>query len=265
MGRLNQVVLAFVGLGLTALPITHLNAADDARGKLTVTLDDTYANQDDNGFPIFQKYGIRGTLFAVAEFVEGASDKEETEEPYHMTWEQVRKWHNAGWEIGAHSLTHPEDLTALSEEQLQVELGYSAALLAHNIGEYPVSFASPYGKYDERVLGFIETLYDYHFGGGGGLVKLPLVDPYEITRLEVLRDTSPKEVCAAMQKAGKEKLLLVLVFHQIVKKPLEGEDGLYQLSVTNLDEMMQCAGALAAAYELDIVTAKEALAHRPPS
>jgi peptidoglycan/xylan/chitin deacetylase (PgdA/CDA1 family) len=64
---------------------------------------------------------------------------------------EARTLHEAGMELGSHSLTHP-DLRQLSDDELAVELRDSKEAVEAITGKACRVFASPYGLYDERVV-----------------------------------------------------------------------------------------------------------------
>src|SRR3954465_12555075 len=68
-----------------------------------------------------------------------------------MSWDQLRELADAGWEIGAHTRTHPH-LTEVGDEELRVELGESKATVEERLGRPCPTLAYPYGDYDERVV-----------------------------------------------------------------------------------------------------------------
>lgn len=57
----------------------------------------------------------------------------------------------AGWEIDAHTITHP-DLTSLGPAQLHREVEGSRAILQHMFGQPVDSFCYPSGRYDTAVV-----------------------------------------------------------------------------------------------------------------
>jgi peptidoglycan/xylan/chitin deacetylase (PgdA/CDA1 family) len=67
-----------------------------------------------------------------------------------MTKEELVKMLEAGWELAAHTYTH-RDLTLLSDEELKHELVDAKANIESDFGTEIISFAYPYGKFDERV------------------------------------------------------------------------------------------------------------------
>ena len=67
-----------------------------------------------------------------------------------MNTEQKKAFIDIGWEIGAHTLTHPH-LTQLSDEDILYELGKSRDNIEQELHTKVVSFAYPFGTYDGRV------------------------------------------------------------------------------------------------------------------
>ena len=64
---------------------------------------------------------------------------------------QVRELIAAGWEIDAHTITHP-DLTAIGDRQLEVEVAGSRAAIRRRFGVAVDFFCYPAGRYDARVI-----------------------------------------------------------------------------------------------------------------
>lgn len=66
-----------------------------------------------------------------------------------------------GFEIGAHSMTHPQDMKLLTTEDIDWEIGSNKKLLElEMLGEKVTKFCYPRGRYDDRA---IEVLKKYHF------------------------------------------------------------------------------------------------------
>lgn len=55
------------------------------------------------------------------------------------------------FDIGAHTLTHPEDLKTLSQTKLELEIKKSKKELEKLVGREVTRFAYPSGRYNERV------------------------------------------------------------------------------------------------------------------
>src|SRR5262249_10543109 len=91
---------------------------------IILTFDDGYRDNYDNAFPLLKKYGMTGTFYIVTGRVGNKN---------FVTWDDLTAMHNAGMEIGAHTVDHPfltrlPPLTAfgeiwLSKLALEVHLG----------------------------------------------------------------------------------------------------------------------------------------------
>jgi peptidoglycan/xylan/chitin deacetylase (PgdA/CDA1 family) len=66
-------------------------------------------------------------------------------------WDDLAALATAGVAVGAHSRTHPEDLTVLGDAELVREVAGSRDELAERLGAPPLAFAYPHGRHDERV------------------------------------------------------------------------------------------------------------------
>jgi peptidoglycan/xylan/chitin deacetylase (PgdA/CDA1 family) len=74
-----------------------------------------------------------------------------------MTLEQLRHWASRGFEIGAHTRTHPQ-LTALSDAGVLEEVQGSKDDLTQ--AGFPLcSFAYPYGIFDDRVRESLRAIF----------------------------------------------------------------------------------------------------------
>lgn len=73
-----------------------------------------------------------------------------------MTWDHVRALHQAGHEIGSHSLTHSL-LAELPDARVKEEVEASRRELGEVIGTEVASFCYPSGSYDARVLGAVQA------------------------------------------------------------------------------------------------------------
>ena len=97
----------------------------------------------------------------------------------------VRRLMAAGWEIDAHSLTHP-DLTALSGAALMHEVAGSRAEIRRRFGVTPRFFCYPAGRYDAEVVAAVQAA-----GFEGATTTDPGVavrtEPFTLARVRVNR------------------------------------------------------------------------------
>jgi hypothetical protein len=97
-----------------------------------------------------------------------------------MTAEQIRSWDEQGIEFGAHSRTHA-DLTKLSEADCRTEIIGSKNDLADLLGSPIVSFAYPYGEYNDAVRNIVREQFDLGLSTLEGINYLR-TDPYLLRR-----------------------------------------------------------------------------------
>src|SRR3990167_4362681 len=92
---------------------------------------------------LLQKYNLPGTFYIVGDWI-GKKD--------YLTWPDVRELDQAGFEIGSHTMSHPQDLKALYDDQLQYEIQTSKEMIETVLGHPIKSFCYPRGRYDQRVI-----------------------------------------------------------------------------------------------------------------
>ena len=62
-----------------------------------------------NAQPIFEEYGLAGNLFINTDTIEAesANPPQDDDEREYMTWDQVGRLVEKGWQIGSHTVNHP--------------------------------------------------------------------------------------------------------------------------------------------------------------
>lgn len=144
--------LGYRGVSMTAA-MPYLRG--DARGRIAViTLDDGYADNLEHALPVLLRHGFSATCYVVSGCI-GSHNRWDAErltvrKPL-MTREQLRAWHAAGMEVGAHTRTHPH-LSRCDDATLRDEIGGSKRELEDAIGAPIPQFCYPYGDHDDRVV-----------------------------------------------------------------------------------------------------------------
>jgi peptidoglycan/xylan/chitin deacetylase (PgdA/CDA1 family) len=118
------------------------------------TFDDAYADIATNALPVLEKFGFNAAIYAITERLDCSFAWDGMQA---MTEEQLRYWASRGFEIGAHTRTHP-DLTSLSSIAVLEEAGGSKNDLVR-VGLEVCSFAYPYGHFDMRVRDALEGAF----------------------------------------------------------------------------------------------------------
>lgn len=108
--------------------------------------------------PILDDLGVTGTCYVISEPTDASSKGlpagiTTTTEGYvvkpFLTWDNCRELRDAGWEIGAHTATHPKLGQVYDEEgsqALMAEIVPSNAVFKDNLGYVPAHFAYPSGS-----------------------------------------------------------------------------------------------------------------------
>ncbi|MGD8346339.1 MAG: polysaccharide deacetylase family protein [Lysobacterales bacterium] len=153
---------------------------------VVLTFDDGYLSVFENALPALRRHGFRATVFVPTAFVgrktEEAFDLNEHLDREMMNWGQLEELAAAGMEIAAHSRKHP-DLTRLDDRELEDELAGCLLELENRIHRPVVSFAYPYGFYDERVRHAVGHHYRYACTTALGHNGLN-TDPLSIRRID---------------------------------------------------------------------------------
>jgi peptidoglycan/xylan/chitin deacetylase (PgdA/CDA1 family) len=129
--------------------------------RVALCFDDGYEGVAACALPVLERYGFRATVFActgrpggvpdwagVGEYVEAARNRGRVVRL--MTLDRLAELHRRRWEIGAHTVHHP-DLRRLSPAAVRAEVGESRRVLEEATGAPVRSFAYPYGSADRRV------------------------------------------------------------------------------------------------------------------
>ena len=181
---------------------TCINFEDYAlfqRGKLNLpkkpvimTFDDGYDEMHRNALPIMKEFGARATAFILGD----RSIKSNTwdvesgfEGATLMDDDQILEMKDAGFEIGSHSMTHP-DLTRLSERRARKEIFQSKEILEDLLDSPVISFAYPFGSANSVMERLVkEAGYDYGCGVYSGPPRFAH-DKYDIRRIPITRKTN---------------------------------------------------------------------------
>jgi peptidoglycan/xylan/chitin deacetylase (PgdA/CDA1 family) len=140
---------------------------------IVISFDDGYHSQYTNGFPILKSHGWPGVL-----------NLQVGEEQQDLKPDEVKALIAAGWEVDAHTFTHP-DLTTIDDTQLEQEVAGSRQQIRQQFGVPVNFFCYPDGRFDDRV---IQAVKSAGFLGATttqlGIAK-PDENPYELRRVRV--------------------------------------------------------------------------------
>ncbi|HUT77617.1 MAG TPA: polysaccharide deacetylase family protein [Polyangia bacterium] len=129
---------------------------------VAVTFDDAYRSVLDLAAPILRRLGIPGTVFVPTAFAGseqamawpgidqwGGGPYEDELVP--MSWDELGRLADDGWEIGSHTRTHPR-LPELDRDALHEELQNSRTECEARLSTPCTSLAYPFGDHDATVV-----------------------------------------------------------------------------------------------------------------
>jgi peptidoglycan/xylan/chitin deacetylase (PgdA/CDA1 family) len=144
--------------GLTLSTLSEAMQTQDNQARFcALTFDDGYASIFENAMPLMEKYQHKATVFLT---VGADGDLMEMSGRQMLNWEQIRELHQMGYEIGAHTETHP-DLRQISDAQLIKEIINPKKIIEDKLGDAVTTFAYPFGYYDKRSAEMVSEHYDY--------------------------------------------------------------------------------------------------------
>jgi peptidoglycan/xylan/chitin deacetylase (PgdA/CDA1 family) len=151
------------------------------RKPVVLSFDDGYRSQFAKAMPVLRRAGWPGELNLQIDLPPSQGG---------LTAGEVRTMIAAGWEVDAHTITHP-DLTTLDAAALQREVGGSRRIIEHRFGVPAHWFCYPAGRYDPTVEAAVRRA-----GFVGATTTLPgwatpSEDPYRLPRVRVDGETSP--------------------------------------------------------------------------
>jgi peptidoglycan/xylan/chitin deacetylase (PgdA/CDA1 family) len=218
-----------------------------ATAKISFTFDDGLTSALTQAQPTLAKYGLTGTSYVITKCV-GMTTAPNTchanTDASYMTWAQIKQLQATGWEIGAHTQTHPYLATSdatdgqpnvLTPSQVTQELaGSKADLTAQGIAA--TAFATPYGDYNNATLSEIAKYYTSHRGFADQANNIWPYNDYLLNDMPVQTGVSVAQVKAKIDAAITNHYWLILTMHDIMVTPSTNPDD-YQYSVSNLDQI----------------------------
>jgi len=184
-------------LGYT--PITFIDHELIREGKLfaplkpiIITFDDGYLDMYNAAFPILQEFGMRAVVFVTGDrtLTTNTWEVHPTSPTLPLMGEQqILELHDAGFEIGSHSMTH-QDLTKVTSEKRWEEISRSRMVLEIMLNSPVFSFAYPFGTVTPEIKRLVRDAgYKFACGISSGPSRFDQ-DPFEIRRIVVTNNNS---------------------------------------------------------------------------
>jgi peptidoglycan/xylan/chitin deacetylase (PgdA/CDA1 family) len=182
--------VAFLSSGrIRVLPIEELVTSPDDDDAVALTFDDGFSSFASIAAPLLQRHGLPATVFVVSDAAGGTNAWGGRDVPGIptlplMNWTMIGEVAAAGFEIGAHTRTHP-DLTTVVQSRLEDELSGSIERINTETGRRPDRFAYPYGAVNDTVATAARGMFRHScttelhgLSSGDDRALLPRLDAY---------------------------------------------------------------------------------------
>lgn len=159
--RFGMLMRAVVRLRLPVVSLADLARGGGEEHRLAITFDDAYSDLSGYALPVLRGLGLPATVFAVSSETENRWDVGKgLPRRSLMSATELRRAAQMGFEIGAHSRTHP-DLTALPIQAAWEEMSGSAEDLEAMLDRPVSGFAYPGGNHNANIRSLAEKRFSY--------------------------------------------------------------------------------------------------------
>ena len=159
------------------------------RHPVVVSFDDGYDSQYRSARPILRKLGWPGVLDLQVGNLHV---------PGGLSTRKVRALLADGWELAAHTITHP-DLTTVGPARLRREVAGSRAALRRRFGVPVLFFCYPAGRYDAATERAVRAAGFRGATTTAAGIATPRGDRFALPRLRVLPEEEPSALLAAVR------------------------------------------------------------------
>ncbi len=111
---------------------------------IILSFDDGWKNQIEYAYPILKRHDAKAVFFVYTNPIDRKN-------PQWMSWDDIVRLDREGFEIAGHTRTHPL-LSRSSDAELAREIAGGKRALEDALGHTILSFAYPFGVYDERIV-----------------------------------------------------------------------------------------------------------------
>lgn len=155
-----------------------------------LSFDDGYLSQYTHAAKTLRPLGWPGVLFLKVDNIG----------PGGLTSYELKAMHAAGWELDAHTITHP-DLTQIDATQLEQEVSGSRAAIAHRFGVPVNFFAYPSGRFNAAAKAAVRRAGFLAANTTQEGLAAPGLDSYALPRVRVNAGDNAQTVLEAIRSA----------------------------------------------------------------
>ncbi|QOV89129.1 polysaccharide deacetylase family protein [Humisphaera borealis] len=178
---------------------------------VVLTFDDSCASHATYVGPLLKKYGFGGTFYVSDAFAF------RTRKDWYMTWEQIKRLDEMGFEIGNHTLGHGQLSATGLDGCLRAVTGLEEQCTTHRVTR-PTTFCWPFYSVNSRLYdGLIARGYLFARGGHNKPYKPTADNPFDAPSFSI-SDGDIKRDSEVFYKAVKQATpgqVVVLTFHGV--------------------------------------------------
>ncbi len=160
--ELTGILTAVRDNGYAFKPLPEVMAAGPEDPVVALTFDDAFQTVNDAA-EILADFDAPATLFVVTNWVgktnQWPGQTDNTAAHRLLSWDELRAFQTAGWDIQAHTHNHP-DLRQLPDKHILREVEACKSTLREQLGIESTTFAYPYGYVNRRVYDLVKTHFD---------------------------------------------------------------------------------------------------------
>lgn len=193
--ELRNLVQAILRSGHRVVPLSELLEQPSEPGRVALTFDDGLRSVHEHALPVLREEAVPATLFLTTGHI-GRNSHWPTlpdNAPVFpmLGWSEVEDLRATGWDIQAHTVTHPH-LPALDDERIEQELAQAAEVIERRLGRRPDILAYPYGSHDDRTVRAAHRHYRFAVTTQMAELGDPLPDPHRVPRLDAYYFRGPR-------------------------------------------------------------------------
>ena len=175
---------------------------------VALTFDDGYEDFYLNAYPVLKKHGFTACVFVITGYIGQKSDWDYNWGRYkrkHLDWSQILEISEAGFQIGSHTVNHP-DLTKIPNQYLSYELKESKQMLEDKLNRRIDYLSYPFGKYNRYVQDEVERSGYKEAFALSTILERDKLDTFSVPRMGVYLLDSPLTLKA---KVGQGKMFWI--------------------------------------------------------